>query len=63
MSSLKAPTGSLVGISRAELINALQCSVGLQSHYAELLNMHDAGERMKFETVEQWIGRLRQVGK
>ena len=42
----------------AKLEAALQQSVGLQSHYAELLNMHDGGQRLAFENVEAWLDRL-----
>lgn len=45
-----------------ELMIALKESVKLQSHYAELLNMYDTGERMTFNSVEKWISRLRKVG-
>lgn len=41
----------------AELEAALAESVKLQSHYADLLNMHDGGERMQF-TVDSWLARL-----
>lgn len=39
------------------LEHALAESVKLQSHYAELLNMHDGGQRMTF-TPETWMERL-----
>ena len=42
---------------------ALEESVGLQSHYAKLLNMYDGGERIGFENAEAWIARLRECGK
>ena len=45
-----------------ELRIALQESVKLQSHYAMLLNMYDAGERITFDSPEEWINRLREVG-
>ena len=60
MSSLKAPAGKLIGISRRELVDALQRSVGLQSFYAKSLNQYDGGERLEFKTVEEWIARLRE---
>ena len=42
----------------AKLEAALQQSVELQSHYAELLNMHDGGQRLPFANVEAWLDRL-----
>jgi hypothetical protein len=41
---------------------ALAKSVKLQSHYARLLNLHDAGERMTFDNPSAWIRRLREMG-
>ena len=38
--------------------HALTESVKLQAHYGELLNMHDGGQRMIFQTVEAWLARL-----
>ncbi|MGD0278086.1 MAG: hypothetical protein ABSC11_02140 [Smithella sp.] len=40
---------------------ALSESLKLQSHYAELLNMHDGGKRIGFKTIEEWINRLEKV--
>ena len=45
-----------------ELMLALIESVKLQSHYANLLNMHDGGTRMQFSCVAEWIERLKKVG-
>lgn len=42
-----------------ELYEALQKSVHLQSHYANLLNMYDGGKRMVFPSARAWIERLR----
>ena len=42
----------------AKLEAALRQSVELQSHYAELLNMHDGGQRLAFANVEAWLDRL-----
>jgi hypothetical protein len=42
----------------AELVAALKQSVELQSHYAELLNMYDGGQRLTFASVEAWLDRL-----
>lgn len=41
---------------------ALRESLKLQSHYAKLLNMHDGGKRIGFETVDEWIERLKTTG-
>ncbi len=46
-----------------ELRTALAESVGLQSHYARLLNEYDGGKRRGFDSPEAWIARLRVVGK
>lgn len=37
---------------------ALEESVKLQSHYAELLNMYDGGQRMPFASAQEWLDRL-----
>ena len=37
---------------------ALRESLKLQCHYAKLLNMHDGGERMTFQTPAQWMDRI-----
>ena len=44
-----------------ELYRALEESLKLQAHYAELLNMHDGGQRIIFKSVNDWIARLRQT--
>lgn len=49
-------------LNKEALIIALIESVKLQAHYAELLNMHDGGQRMIFKTVPQWIDRLQKTG-
>jgi len=41
---------------------ALEESVKLQSHYAELLNLHDGGKRVGFKNADAWIERLRETG-
>ena len=46
----------------AKLEAALKQSVELQSHYAELLNMYDGGQRLTFANVEAWLDRLASVG-
>jgi hypothetical protein len=45
-----------------ELRIALEQAVRLQTHYAELLNMHDGGERIGFKDADAWIARLRETG-
>lgn len=49
--------------TRAELIVALRESVKLQAHYAELLNVHDGGERIGFDGADAWIVRLAKSGR
>ena len=49
--------------SVAIMRSALEKSVRLQSHYAELLNMNDGGERLQFETAEAWVKRLIEIGE
>lgn len=50
-------------ISKAqELRRALHSSLRLQSHYAELLNGYDGGDRRTFATVEEWLNRMIEVG-
>lgn len=44
-----------------ELLDALERSVKLQSHYARLLNMHDGGQRLSFDDCDQWLERLRSL--
>src|SRR6266568_2680863 len=46
-----------------DLWAALEESVKLQSHYAELLNMHDGGERRGFQDAQAWMDRLIEIGK
>lgn len=45
-----------------DMHTALTESVRLQSHYAELLNAHDSGQRLTFATPEHWIQRLKDKG-
>jgi hypothetical protein len=47
----------------ARLRSALDDSVKLQSHYAELLNMHDGGRRKCFWDGDAWLARLDEVKK
>jgi hypothetical protein len=44
-----------------ELYHALEESIKLQSHYAELLNMHDGGQRKQFKDAKEWLQRLRAL--
>ena len=49
---------SLLKKANEILEKSLKESVKLQSHYANLLNMHDGGERMIFKNIDEWIERL-----
>lgn len=42
-----------------ELKFALEESLKLQSHYADLLNNYDGGMRMNFSSAEAWTKRLK----
>jgi hypothetical protein len=44
-----------------ELRDALEKSIQLQSHYAELLNFMDGGKRLTFRTADEWVERLRVI--
>ncbi len=46
--------------SLSEVLEALDESVQLQSHYAALLNQYDSGERLTFADGMAWIVRLRE---
>lgn len=48
--------------TESDLETALAESVKLQSHYAVLLNQHDGGERMQFDSGAAWMNRLRETG-
>ena len=50
-----------MNIGYDELYHALEESLKLQAHYAELLNMHDGGQRMIFKTINEWVARLRKT--
>ncbi len=43
------------------LMEALEESVKLQSHYAKLLNMRDGGARMDFADARAWLARLKNL--
>lgn len=49
------------GATAEELLDALEKSVQLQSHYAQLLNAWDGGERLQFENGQAWLARLRSI--
>lgn len=49
-------------MSKEDLIIALDESLILQAHYANLLNMHDGGRRHIYETIPKWIARLKETG-
>lgn len=50
-------------LSQAETLTvALRESVGLQAHYASLLNRYDGGQRLIFDSPEAWLERLRETG-
>jgi hypothetical protein len=51
-----------VARERDRLRIALEASLTLQAHYAELLNAWDGGTRRLFPTVEQWLARLVETG-
>jgi len=46
-----------------ELKEALVESVKLQSHYAQLLNMYDGGQRIVFKNAREWLERLSEMKK
>ncbi len=56
-------TVACMEVDPAVLRNALEKSVKLQSHYAELLNMYDGGARMQFASADDWIKRLNENGE
>lgn len=46
-----------------KLMAALETSVQFQSHYGQLLNVHDGGERMAFASADDWLARLDTLEK
>jgi len=52
-----------IEVNYDELDHALQESVRLQAHYANLLNMWDGGKRAIFNSTNDWIKRLREMRK
>ena len=47
----------------AKIVEALEMSVKLQSHYASLLNNYDGGKRMTFKDADAWMCRLAAIRK
>ena len=47
--------------THAELYAGLEAIVKLQAHYADLLNMHDGGERIPFKSADEWLIRRREI--
>lgn len=45
-----------------QIVIALEESLKLQAHYAELLNMHDEGRRRIFKSPTEWMDRLIETG-
>lgn len=52
-----------VSLNEAQLLLALEESVKLQVHYAELLNQYDGGERLIFANAEAFMERLRELDR
>ena len=57
------PCARRVAVSAAflPLVEALEKSVELQSHYASCLNVLDGGERMLFVDAKAWRDRLKAL--
>lgn len=49
--------------SPSKIMRALEESVKLQSHYATLLNTHDGGNRLVFNSTMEWMDRIDQINK
>jgi len=45
------------------LVEALEESVKLQSHYAGILNDYDGGKRLQFADAQAWLDRLTALSK
>jgi hypothetical protein len=45
------------------MAGALEHSLKLQENYATLLNMYDGGERIIFNSVDEWVDRLKELGE
>jgi len=48
--------------TREQLVAALHKSVGLQSHYAHTANANDNGGRSRFQSVDEWLQHLVELG-
>jgi hypothetical protein len=44
-----------------EIWYALEEAIKLQAHYAELINMHDGGQRIPFKSAKEFLDRLRKL--
>lgn len=60
---IRAAWNSAAATITRDLGAALDESLKLQSHYAELLNHYDGGGRKGFPDAEAWIRRLKETGK
>lgn len=49
--------------THAQLLHALEELVKLSSHYAQLLNQYDGGERFSFANAQAWLDRLDELGE
>ena len=45
-----------------DIVLALEESIKLMNHYAELLNTYDQGERIIFENGDAFLERLKETG-
>jgi hypothetical protein len=52
-----------IGEVLVPLNQALEKSVQLQSHYAQLLNDYDGGHRIVFKDAKDWMARLAMTDK
>ncbi len=48
---------------RSALAVAMIESVKLQTHYAQLLNQYDGGDRTRFEDPQDWLDRMAELDK
>ena len=46
---------------RDRLRVALEALVPLQTHYADLLNQYDGGQRTAFASADEWLARLDEL--
>lgn len=44
-----------------DLTEALEALVGIQAHYAGLLNAYDGGTRIQFKSGAEWLARFAKV--